>query len=216
MQSVSSLLATFCRIYNILFLSQVYIFCASCVLMLLSASRWPGRDIKNNAWVNVNNNFFGHSWCDLPMKIIGKSHYKRPKKLLFVVTNVLLYLLHAILCPEYTIWLKQSTIAHFAIVAKHGLFWLSIATSLRLICDVNARYCHCVIFINCSCTRKLAQRRTSQVNNNHEYQFLNFRYSRLSTCKNMRLYVRRIWICLIWILNENMLMESASCLLKSF
>ena len=35
-----------------------------------------------------------------------------------------------------TIQLKQSSIAHFAIVAKDGLFWLSIVTSPRLICDV--------------------------------------------------------------------------------
>ena len=31
---------------------------------------------------------------------------------------------------------KQSTISHFAIVAKDGLFWLGIVTSPQLICDV--------------------------------------------------------------------------------
>ena len=31
---------------------------------------------------------------------------------------------------------KQSSIAHFAIVAKDGLFWLNIVTSSQLICDV--------------------------------------------------------------------------------
>ena len=31
---------------------------------------------------------------------------------------------------------KQSSIAHFAIVAKDSLFWLGIVTSLQLICDV--------------------------------------------------------------------------------
>ena len=36
---------------------------------------------------------------------------------------------HAILYSEHTIPLKQSLIAHFAIVAKNGLFWLSIVTS---------------------------------------------------------------------------------------
>ena len=31
---------------------------------------------------------------------------------------------------------KQSSIAHFAIVAKNDLFWLNIVTSSQLICDV--------------------------------------------------------------------------------
>ena len=31
---------------------------------------------------------------------------------------------------------KQSSIAHFAIFAKDGLFWLNIVTSSQLICDV--------------------------------------------------------------------------------
>ena len=31
---------------------------------------------------------------------------------------------------------KQSSIPHFAIVAKESLFWLNIVTSSQLICDV--------------------------------------------------------------------------------
>ena len=58
------------------------------------------------------------------------------QKSLFTETNVLFYFLHAILCPEHSIPLKQSSIAHFAIVAKDRIFWLSIGTSPRLICDV--------------------------------------------------------------------------------
>ena len=56
------------------------------------------------------------------------------KKSLFVVTNVLFYFLHAILCREHTI--SPQMIAHFAIVAKEGFFWLNIVTSSQLICDV--------------------------------------------------------------------------------
>ena len=44
-------------------------------------------------------------------------------KTLFMVVNVLVYLLHAILCPEHTLPLKQLSIADFAIVAKDSLFW---------------------------------------------------------------------------------------------
>ena len=40
------------------------------------------------------------------------------------------FFLHAILCPEHTIPLKQLSIADVAIVAKDGVFWLSIMTSL--------------------------------------------------------------------------------------
>ena len=53
-----------------------------------------------------------------------------------MVTNVLFHFLHAILCPEHDSAKKQSSIAHFAIVAKDGLFLPSFVTSSQLICDV--------------------------------------------------------------------------------
>ena len=66
-------------------------------------------DIKNNAWVTVNNDFWSRvRWFandfheGLPVKIIGKSPHEWPKKSLFTVTNVLFYFLHAILCLEHT------------------------------------------------------------------------------------------------------------------
>ena len=58
------------------------------------------------------------------------------KNSLFTVTNALFYFLHAILCPEHTIPQKTISIAHFAIVARDDLFWLSIVTSPGLICGV--------------------------------------------------------------------------------
>ena len=65
--------------------------------------------------------FYGHEWGD--QKIV-------------TVTNLLCYFLHAISCFDCTIPLKQSSIIHFATVAKNGLFWLSILTSSQFICDV--------------------------------------------------------------------------------
>ena len=62
-------------------------------------------------------------------------------------------------------------------------YWFGIVTSLQLICDVTQTLVagiDDVIFVDCSCTRKLAQRRSSLVNNNREYRFLTTRYSRLS------------------------------------
>ena len=45
----------------------------------------------------------------------------------------------------------------------------------------NVGHWHCdVIFVDCSRTRKLAQRRSSLVNNSREYRYLIIRYSRLS------------------------------------
>ena len=58
------------------------------------------------------------------------------KKSLFTVTNVLFYFLHAICILNTSFRYKQSSIAHFAIVARDGLFWLNIVTSSQLICDV--------------------------------------------------------------------------------
>ena len=68
------------------------------------------KDIKNNAWVTVNNYFlsrvrrFGndfhewrsHEWKSLPNRLTID------KISLFTVTNVLFYFLHAILCHEHT------------------------------------------------------------------------------------------------------------------
>ena len=76
--------------------------------------------VKNNAWVNVNNDFSVTreaicQWFSRTtksrMKINGKSRHSRvSQKSLFTVTNVLFYFLHATLCPEHTIALK--TIIH--------------------------------------------------------------------------------------------------------
>ena len=51
-----------------------------------------------------------------------------------MITSVLFYFLHAILCPEHTIPLKTITDRSFRnIVIKDGLFWLSIVMLPRLI-----------------------------------------------------------------------------------
>ena len=57
-------------------------------------------------------------------------------------------------------------------------------------CDVT----HCdVIFVDCSCTRKFAQRRHSLVNNNREYRFRTTKYSRLKVQENMILHISLQW-----------------------
>ena len=86
--------------------------CIICDYKVCTESVWSihggVQDIKNNAWVTVNNDFWVTSeaicqWFSRVtksrVKIIGKSHHEWPKKSLFTVTNVLFYFLHAILCP---------------------------------------------------------------------------------------------------------------------
>ena len=54
-------------------------------------------------------------------------------------------------------------------------------TTVDLWRHANIGHWHCdVIFCDCSCTRKLAQMRSSPVNNSREYRYLITRYSRLS------------------------------------
>ena len=70
----------------------------------------------------TNDEVTSENLCQMSLRVTPKS--------LFTVTNVLFYFLHAILCPEHTIPLKQLSIADVAIVTKDDLFWLSIMTSL--------------------------------------------------------------------------------------
>ena len=128
-------------------------------------------EIKNNARVTVNNDFWVTS------DAISQQFSRVTQKSLFTVTNMLIYFLHSILC----IWAHNSAKNNYrlpispSIVVKDGLFWFSIVTSLQLIC-----YWHCdVIFVDCSCTHKLEWRRSSLAVNNREYRFLTTRYSRL-------------------------------------
>ena len=139
--------------------------------------------IQNNAWVTVNNAFWVtneattsdfHEWRSHEWKLSANRITSDPKSL-FMVTNVLFYFLHAILYP----WTHK--IADFAIVARDGLFWFNIVTSLVVLWrHTNAGYWQCdVTFFDCFCTRKLAQKRSPLVNNNREYRILTTRYSRL-------------------------------------
>ena len=67
-------------------------------------------DIKNNAWVTMNNDFWVMS------KAICQRFQRLPKSLanritsdqksLLTLTNVLFYFLHVMLCPEHTVQLK--------------------------------------------------------------------------------------------------------------
>ena len=147
--------------------------------------------IKNNAWVTVNNDFFVTSeairqWFSRVtksrVKIIAESSHEWQKKSLFTVTNVLFYFLHAILCREHTNPLRTIIERSFRHCCQGRPFLTEHCdvTTIDLRRHANAKYWYCdVIFVYCHCTRKLAQRRSSLVNNSREYRYLAARYSRL-------------------------------------
>ena len=87
---------------------------------------------------------FGHKWSDLPMiSTSDESHEWKILEIYFTtdqkitVMNVLLYFLHAILCPELTKSTKNcNQLLVLTIVAKDSLLSLSIVMSPRLICGI--------------------------------------------------------------------------------
>ena len=149
------------------------------------------RDIKNNAWVTVNNDFC-HEWGDSAMiftsdEVTSENHCRIAsrvtKKSLFTVTNVLFHFLHAILCHEHRNPLRTIIERSFRHCCQGRPFLTEHCdvTTIDLWRHANAKYWYCdVIFVYCHCTRKLAQRRSSLVNNSREYRYLATRYSRLS------------------------------------
>ena len=83
-------------------------------------------EIKNNAWITVNNDFwplvmwfanYFHEWQSHVWKS-SANHITSDQNSLFTVTNVLVYLLHTVFVLNTQFRKKQSSIAHFAIVAR--------------------------------------------------------------------------------------------------
>ena len=147
------------------------------------------RYVKNNASDTVNNDFLSwvrrfdnvfhewlsHEWKSLPNRLTSD------KKSLFTVTNVLFYFLHAILCHKHTNPLRNIIERSFRYCCQGWPFLTEHCdvTTIDLWRHANAKYWYSDV-IYCHCTRKLAQRRSSLVNNSREYRYLANRYSRLS------------------------------------
>ena len=148
-------------------------------------------DIKNNAWVTMNNDFC-HEWGDSVMiftsdEVTSENHCRIASRVtknsLFTVTNVLFYFLHAISCHENTNPLRTIIERSFRHCCQGRPFLTEHCdvTTIDLWRHTNAKYGYCnVMFVYCHGTRKLAQRRSSLVNNSREYRYLATRYSRLS------------------------------------
>ena len=76
-----------------------------------------------------------HEWRSHEWKSVA-NNLTSDQKSLFTVTNYHFKCYTQFLILNTLFRDKQSSIAHFAIVAKEGLFWLNIVTSSQLICDV--------------------------------------------------------------------------------
>ena len=128
---------------------------------LLLCVGWLGFSRVTKSWVSWQ-------WFSQVTKsrveIIAKSPHKW-LKWVFTVTHILfnfLTIIYALI--GNTNPLKHSSVAHFALFTKDDLFSLGIVTSTQsnLRRHTNSRYCLCeVIFVNCFCLRKLAQRWSS-------------------------------------------------------
>ena len=117
------------------------------------------RMIHELTWIAI----FCHEWGDSAMiftidEVTSENHCRitsRVTKIIIQDEECIILFLTRYIMPWTHISPKLSSNAYFTIVAKGSLFWLSIVTSLQLICD--ARYWHCdVIFVDCHCTCKLA------------------------------------------------------------
>ena len=79
---------------------------------------------KTNFWSRVR---WFTEWSESPHEWLKRS--------LFMVTNVLFYFLHVILCPEHIIPLKNYRSLISPLSPRTVFFTLSIVTSPQLICD---------------------------------------------------------------------------------
>ena len=118
------------------------------------------------------------------MKIIGKSRHEWLKyryswqRIYHFISYTILYIT---LLTQHSA--KQSSIAHFAIVTKGGVFWFSIVMSPQLICDVTWTQGTSIVTPYSSIVLARANWRKGDLHlgdNDREYRYLTIRYSRLN------------------------------------
>ena len=148
-------------------------------------------DIKNNAWVTVNNDFFVTSeairqWFSRVtkyssrVKIIAESPHEWQKIVIHGNECIILFLTRYFMSWTHKSAIIERSFRHCC-QGRPFLTEHCDVTTIDLWRHANAKYWYCdVIFVYCHCTRKLAQRRSSLVNNSREYRYLATRYSRLS------------------------------------
>ena len=153
---------------------------SSCQLLILTLdlSNWGSVwDIKNNAWVTVNNDFLSR------VRRFGNENHcrlaSRVTKIVIHGNEFIYYFLHTVLCHSHTNSLRTIIERSFRHCCHGWPFLIEHCdvTTIDLWRHANAKYWYCdVIFLYCHCTRKLTQRRSSLVNNSREYRYLATRY----------------------------------------
>ena len=76
-----------------------------------------------------------HAWRSHDWKVLANCITSDPKIVIHGNECIISFLTRYFLSLNAQFRQKQSSVADFAIVAKGGLFWFSIVTSLQLICD---------------------------------------------------------------------------------
>ena len=136
------------------------------------------RDISRMTVIQMHDfltftSFWGLKGRDLPM-ILTSDEVTSENKWQILIRHRMYYFISYVLfyVPNTHFRYKQPSTAHFTIATKGGLFQVSFCIHHDLWRHAIGRYLHCdLIFVDCFCTRKLAQKRSSLVNNNHEYRF---------------------------------------------
>ena len=136
--------------------------------------------------------FLGHEWGDLPT-IFTSDFVTRENRWQIasrVTQKIVTYgneCVNLFLTRYFMFWthnVAKTIIDRWIRHCRQGRSFLTKnceVTTIDLWRHANVDYWYCdVIFVDCSCKRKLAQRRSSLMNNSREYRFLTVRCSRLS------------------------------------
>ena len=138
-------------------------------------------DIKNNAWVPVNNDFF------VTGEVIRQWFSRVTKSRVKIIAESPHECIILFLTRFFMSWTDKSAKNYHPVLIS-PLLLRAVFSDLALwyhhnwsVTLANMRYWYCdVIFIDCHCMRKLVQRRSSLVNNSREYRYPATRYSQLS------------------------------------
>ena len=87
------------------------------------------------SWVRRFRNDF-HQWQSLNGNHCCTASQVIKKIIIHANLYIILFLTHYVMSWTHKSTKKKSAIAHFTIVTKYGLLWLSIVMSPQLICDI--------------------------------------------------------------------------------
>ena len=124
-----------CNLVSIVSLDILLEYCITVIRKILRIMHeLPWTPIFGSRVRRFANNF--HEWRSHEWKLLANRITSDPKIVIHGNECIILFLTRYVMYLNAQLRYKQLSIADFAIVAKDGLFWLSIVTSLQLICDI--------------------------------------------------------------------------------